>query len=368
MAQSQPLSPPFSRQLALSTQLLKLPSEGASTQSPTTATQLDTEELIDHIPGEPGVDLGYTSVHDFLSSEFNTPVLDELYQHLWSVARRSGHSIDPLNRQRVNGRDILATDDPSLHLVWHRHRIYVKPMPLCLLNHDFWATYLASTAEKESTATSRRMSSSAEPMFDGRIALGFMRSYALLIRHHLDFVLAREAHLFPEDFDWIQWSKFITHFRHIEDDEVANRYHYGQLRLSRLNWAVRIFRPSSAQTKWFYTIPHFSVNEYLERATAPLIFGFATLSLVLSSMQVLLAISGAELDLLHANGLSLAAMKATFWVFSIMVLLFSGFIWALLFGIPTAGLIWQLEWGFKHREKKKVSERTSCSGGVSAKV
>ncbi|KAF1924156.1 uncharacterized protein M421DRAFT_103942 [Didymella exigua CBS 183.55] len=287
-----------------------------------TQSQPDAESIIDHVPGEPNVDLSQPSVYGFLSSEFHTPVLDELHPHL---------------------REILAIEDISLHLVWHRSRINIKPMPLFLLNYDFWA----------------------KPVFDRSIALGFMLTYALLVRHRLDFFLAREAHLFPEDLDWTQRSKLIAHFHHVQDDEVAERYRYGQPRLSRLNWAVRIFRPASAfKTKWFYIVPHWSVLLYLARALTPLIFSFASLSLVLSSMQVILAISGDELGIVDG----LKATKAIFWLFSVIVLVFSTSMWMLLFGSPMCGFVWQLSWGQKHRERTLTKVNTPHRTGNTAKV
>ena len=39
------------------------------------------------------------------------------------------------------------------------------------------------------------------PEFDRSVAIRFMRSYAYLVQHHLDFILAREHHLIPGDFD-----------------------------------------------------------------------------------------------------------------------------------------------------------------------
>lgn len=328
-------------------------SSALSKHQPPVQTDNDSNKPIDFIPGELGIGLTQDDVYSFLSSELTTPLLDELYDNLWLVARKSGKNIDPLNRQRVKTREIIATEDARLHLVWYRNRIYVKPMPLCLLNHDFWATYLSSPVENAPSAhhTSAPQPNPYKPFFDRRIALGFMRSYALLVRHRVDFVLARESHLFPIEFDWEQWSEFIAHFRHIEDDEVANRYHYGQLRLSRLNWAVRLCRPSSAATKWFYEVPHWSIGMYVERAITPLLFGFASLSLVLSSMQVLLAVPDESLSSVRVDVSSLAAMRGAFWVFSCMVLLLSGVIWVLLFVIPFCGLIRELTWGFMNRGK-----------------
>lgn len=353
--------PPFPKPSALVKQRLSSAAssdEGTSNKPAISPSHHDPNTPIDHIPGEPGTDLTEASVYDFLCSELNTTLLDELYNHLWLIARKSGTSIEPLNRQRVKRREIVATEDVRLHLTWHRNRIYVKPMPLCLLNYDFWATYLPLPAKnitpQKDNCTSQQYI--AKP-FDRGVALGFMRSYALLVRHHIDFVLARESHLFPAEFTWDEWSHFITHFRRLEDEDVAKRYHYGQLRLSRLNWVVRLCRPSSAATFWFYEVPHWSTGDYVERAIAPLVFGFASLSLVLSSMQVLVSIPEEGLRLNGADASSLAVMRRAFWIFPVMTLLLSGLVWVLLLVIPTGGLIWQLSWGFKHRGKGNTGKQ-----------
>ena len=59
--------------------------------------------------------------------------------------------------------------------------------------------------------------------FDRSIAVGFLLSYAFLVKHQLDFVLAKESNLIPEDVEWASWSKFINNFRKFEDHHVANR-------------------------------------------------------------------------------------------------------------------------------------------------
>jgi len=350
------LPPPFSKSSALSRQRLAvLPdsSQNVSNETIQCTSKGTSTQFLSYIPDEPSISLSKTAVNDFLVSELSTPVLDELYNHLWFVARRSGRSIDPLHRQKIKGRSVIATEDAGLHLVWHHDMIYIKPMPLCLLNYDFWAQFLSTSANREELREGSIVApkSPHATIFDRATAIGFMRSYSLLVRHRVDFVYARESHLFPVETDWIKWSKFINTFRKVEDEGVSNRYHYGQLRLSRLNWAVRLFRPSSAATKWFYEIPHWSTGMFVERAITPLFFGFASLSLVLSSMQVLLSVPDKGLKLYIVSDLSFIYMRRAFWVFSIFVLLLSGAVWASLFVIPFGVFIWQLLWGFRNRNK-----------------
>ncbi|KAE8336173.1 hypothetical protein BDV24DRAFT_178668 [Aspergillus arachidicola] len=238
-------------------------------------------KAISYLPGEPSIGLEETTVNDYLSRELKTYLLDELYGHLWLAGRRSGRSIDALHAQRLKGRSVVPTEDPSLHLIWRRNQIYIKPIPVCLFNYRFWDIYLRPTKNNNHQTSST---------LDPSIAMGFLRSYAFLTPHRLDFILAKESHLIPENIDWIAWSRFIHKFRELSDEQVAQRYHYGQLRLSRLNWAVRIVRPQHANTLWFYHLPHWSITSYLSQATVPLLFIFASVSVVLSAMQVVLSV------------------------------------------------------------------------------
>lgn len=198
------------------------------------------DEPMSHVPGQPTVYLDQTTVDAFLAQELNTPVLDELYPGLWFVARMSGASIDPLHQQRAKGRDVVPTENPQLHLIWYHDKVYLKPIPECLLSHSFWTTYLSSSTDNEPAQSKGPQNGEKEftPRFDRSIALGFLRSYAHLVQNRSDFTLAREHQLIPDNVDWAKWCQFIRHFRYIEEGQVANHYHYGQVRLSRLNWAV----------------------------------------------------------------------------------------------------------------------------------
>jgi hypothetical protein len=202
MADSHSLVSPFLESSALSKQrLIPLQNHGQPSphQKSSSPPADKSDKTISHIPGEPSIGLTQIAVCKFLTSELSTPLLDELYDGLWLVARKSSKSIDALHRQKVKGREIVATEDAHLHLVWYHDKIYVKSMPLCLLNYDFWTTYLPlpvdSTSSDKETFAIRQ--APLAPMFDRAAAVGFMRSYALLVRHHVDFILARESHLFP---------------------------------------------------------------------------------------------------------------------------------------------------------------------------
>ena len=346
---------PFSPTEALNLENLNLqastPIENPSSSTP---SDDDIATSISYIPGDPAVSLIDSDVNSYLSSQLKTPLLDELYDRLWIVARKDGQNINKLHVQRMRGRNIIPCESPRLHLVWHGDRIYIKPIPLCLLNHSFWTKYLSLPENKETCLKdSQDIAQTVTPPFDRSIAIGFLRSYAFLIRHELDFILAKEAHLIHRDIDWIKWSKFINKFRHLGDEQVAKRYHYGQLRLSRLNWIVRLFRPNHSSTKLFYEVPHWSTIYYIARLTVPLLFMFASISLILSSMQVLLAVPTDAPLFKGLDSYGIQGMQRTFWIFSILVLLLSGAVWLLLFGFPLCVIAWQLMWGYKQEKRRR---------------
>ena len=87
----------------------------------------------------------------------------------------------------------------------------------------------------------------------------------------------------------------------------------------------------------------------MQRIAAPLIFGFASISLVLSSMQVILSAPTDKTGLGRESRDRI--MTPVFSIFSIIVLVLSGLIWSLLVVIPIAVLTWQVSWGFKNRKQ-----------------
>ncbi|KAI9676588.1 MAG: hypothetical protein M1822_008302 [Bathelium mastoideum] len=341
---------PFPKDLAINTESL------ACGSHPSGQLSSSQPNSISYVPGEPTVTLDSTEINAHLSAHLETRLLDELYHYLWLVARKFGHSIDTLHVQRIKGRNIVPAEDPRLHLVWQHNRIYIKPLPVYLLNFEFWENFLGLP---ETSKMGLVGSETVTPSFDRTVSVGFLRSYAFLIEYHIDFIMAKELHLIPEDVEWIRWSKFIHSFRCLKDDHVAKRYHYGQLRLSRLNWVVRLVHPQHSSTNWFYHVPHWSITEYLAQATIPLLFIFASISLALSSMQVVLSVSMDGLRDLHLDEAGVRHVNCAFWVFSIAILFLVGLLWVLLLGIPLVVLIWQNQWGFREHRKEAQAKTSS---------
>ncbi|KAJ5902855.1 hypothetical protein N7495_003383 [Penicillium taxi] len=190
-------SAPFPPSCALNRDPISCPSSATNQPS-----QIQSElETIHHLPGNPAVSLRTDEVHGHLLHELATPLLDELYAHLWLVAKKSGLHIDALHRQRVKRRPIIPTEDPKFHLVWSRDKIYIKPVPLFLLNHDFWVRYLQPPRRLLSSEHFPFTLQTASWALDRSIAMGFMRSYALLVRYPLDLAIAKESFLIPREVD-----------------------------------------------------------------------------------------------------------------------------------------------------------------------
>jgi hypothetical protein len=216
----------------------------------------------------------------FLDEELSCQTLDELTPQLHYVARKSSSHIDPLHLHILKGRSIIITENPSLHLVWYSKTLYLKPLPEYLFNYNFWDKHLIKSSLPQTS--SRRAA-----------ALGFGRSYGHLIRHKSDFHLALQHNLLPSHLTYPTFLKFIKPFLLTPDNLVSPRYTFGQLRLSRLNWAIRIFQPSSRHGKGilqrlYYQERFWQTGQIFEEF-GPLLLGvFASLEIALSAMQVVI--------------------------------------------------------------------------------
>ena len=337
MASSHPDEVPFPESAALRTDPLPIMLDcdpenlhwGYSTHSGSLKThQQSPQQLL--------TQLSPYKVSTFLMAELSTPLLDSLYPKLWLVARKEASHIDPLHHQYVKGRQVIMSEDPKMHLIWTSDKVFIKPVPHCLFSYYFWLSFLSPGAWTEKPHGLSESQGHAN--FNRTLALGFLRSYSHLIRHRSDFAIAKERHLIPADIDWPSWQCFIAHFHHVPNTEVAQRYHYGQMRYSRLNYLVRLTLPRARSTFWFYEPLHWSTAPYLRGITTSVGFVLLTISLVLSSMQVsLAAVPGTR------------ATADAYWTFSVMVQSVVVASWILMPAVPLTFFIWQLWWGFKHK-------------------
>lgn len=296
-----------------------------------------------YLPGQPRIKLdkgahnadGNTdTLLQYLHKSHNTDELDGLlpFMRYIFVQTPSYTHIMPLHHQKSHAREIKVTEHPGLHLVWYYEMIFIKPVPAYFYSPAFWE-YL----ENADTALHSA-------------CLGFMRSYHMLIQYELDFELARELRLIPKKADgeaptYEEWCAFVEPFGAVGDDYVNRRYHYGELRLSRINRAALLFRGSLA---YFHIYPQW--GSFLEHTLAPLITLFAVCSVVLNSMQVGLAAIVMVKD--PPDGLWPKFVDASIW-FPVVVMLSIAAVMALaLVGMGIMG-VKDVFRGHYIRERKK---------------
>lgn len=242
-----------------------------------------------------------------LKVESLTEDLGRLSPHLWLVATQDSAHISSLTHQVVSGRDIVVTEKPELHLIWHYDRVFIKPMPKYLLSHTFWDFYLTSA-----------LSIIQEPLRGTlrKAALGFLRSYRYLIKHRSDFNLAMrdDKSLLPKGTKFSSFARLISSLD-IDDDSVSARYQYGELRLSRLNFWIKIFH-----FHFTYHKVEGQYGPYFARFYGPILFVFGLFSVILSGMQVVLA-AMSLVDDSASSWQNFAIMSRGFSVFTLIVVL-----------------------------------------------
>jgi hypothetical protein len=230
------------------------------------------------LPGQPRLSLDDPLMKDHLEREFRTAYLDAFAPHLWLVATQCHSHISSLTHQIVRGRNIVITEDPKLHLLWYHDRVFIKPIPPYLLSSAFWTYYLLSPT-----------SPIPQPERDLVLfsARGYLRTWFFLIQHKSDFVLATsdpKLPLLPKNVSFGRFMRFIAECEdNISDADVSPRYHFGELRLSRINfWGQALLK------KFAYHKVSGQYSAYFSRYFGIILFLFAFFSTALSAMQVAL--------------------------------------------------------------------------------
>lgn len=175
---------------------------------------------------------------NFLESELLVKRLNDAQSFLWLCGRPMPPR--PLHHQLLLKREITVTENPELHLVWSRGRIFLKPIPEWLLHPSFWTEQINAT-----TFPDGRELLGNTPARLAELALcarGFLYSYCALIAYKSDFQIAKTRGLVPEEVSWDRWKtlseQVLAKHRY---NAVNPRYWYGELRLGRLN-KVYMFR------------------------------------------------------------------------------------------------------------------------------
>lgn len=302
-----------------------------------------------YLPGQPRIRLDKTYGHNvdvnedhllkYLQKCHSTAGLDELlpWMRYIFVQTPSYTHIMPLHHQRSHAREIKVSENPGLHLVWYYELIFIKPIPAYFYSQAFWV-YLENANKGLYGA-----------------CLGFMRSYYMLIQYELDFHEACKLRLIPAKGDgemptYEEWCLFIEPFARVGDAHVNRRYHYGELRLTRINRAAMLFKFSLA---YFHIYPQW--GSFLEHTLAPIITVFAVCSVVLNSMQVSLAAIQLKDESYLTSGAWPSFMDASLWFPVIVMLSIAIILIASLFGMGIMGLK-DLFRGNSVRRRKKMGD------------
>lgn len=232
--------------------------------------------IFDHAGTE--IDLHeFAGILDWIDAEFDLGRLADIHDWLWVVGRPKPPR--PLHEQRLLNRDIVITERLDLHLVWSTQRIFIKPLPRFLLDPRFWQKFLC--CHKVSSTNACHCKDLRQR------ALGLLFSYAALIEYESDFHIAKETHLIPKEIHWTAWRMAVGELLDLSPIYalIHPRFHYGELRLSRLN-KVCFFWKTPLQG---YMPRWTQYGSFFKDNFAGLASSFIYIAVVLAAMQVGLA-------------------------------------------------------------------------------
>ncbi|KAF2015404.1 hypothetical protein BU24DRAFT_432974 [Aaosphaeria arxii CBS 175.79] len=207
-------------------------------------------------------------IKGFLKSDLDLHRLEQIYGQLWMAGRPlRGRA---LHRYKMLGFDVYRTQQMDLHLLKYQNRIMMKPLPEWIFDSGFWEKYICDDIELHKSAS------------------GFLLSYVWLITTPLDLKFAHEYSLVPLSITWPWWKNFVKVFYEKIDcnalDQVNKRYHFGELRLGRVNSIYRTrFMFTHFVRGYLYGYNRYGV--FFQRYSW-LLTVFLFVSIALSAMQV----------------------------------------------------------------------------------
>lgn len=234
-------------------------------------------------------------IEKFLQLDLDLARLNKIHTHLWMAGRPM--RARPLHRYRMLGLEVLPTQQMDLHLLRFSSRLILKPLAEYMLDHDFWTAHICADESLHKSAC------------------GFLTSYVWLLTTPIDLKIAHELFLVPTFVTWTWWKTFVedvsSHINLLALDQVNQRFHYGELRLSRINSIYRIrFGSTHFVRGYLYGYNRYVV--FFERKFGWILIVFVFFSLVLAAMQV-----GASVDPIQDNKKFIASCFG-FVVFSIV--------------------------------------------------
>lgn len=227
------------------------------------------------LPDAPCIPLDSRSVTTYNLQDLDTPGLNKLDCRLWNCG--ANPNVKTLSYQLTFERRIVVTEDPSLHLVLSENRIiYIKPLPAYLCSYAFWEHLLDPTNPEISPEERNRVTATS---------LGFVSTYASLITHRSDYAIAIRNGLLPpcDTMTFESLIAFTSAFATLPSTAISPRWRYGELLLDALNFHSGLFLHR-------YHFNRFESNHgvYFQRFFPVTLFLFASFSVILNAMQVIL--------------------------------------------------------------------------------
>ncbi|KAJ5745114.1 hypothetical protein N7520_010296 [Penicillium odoratum] len=304
----------------------------------------DLDASLDHLPGHPRIKTNdHKGLIAFIRQEVWSEDLESISGKLWWMSKLDSSNISPLHRQRVKGRQIIVSEDPRLHLVWIDDRIFLKPLPKYITSYAFWNTFMSDPSEYGAAAKLRKA------------ALGYLRTYFYLIQHESDLQIAQDPTLglVHKEVTWPRWCQFTARFNDITENEVSGRYHYGEIRLTRLNYYAPVLLRKS-----YYQREKYQYRAYFARIQGPLISAFAFFSIALNCMQVSLAASTS--DERYSSALLFAAC---YWL-STLIGFMTGVLMLMMVSLFFFKVIKEWKFAIAHRLRWKKNPQPRLEGRV----
>ncbi|KAJ5769204.1 hypothetical protein N7520_003763 [Penicillium odoratum] len=276
-------------------------------------------------------------IETYLKRDLDHTRLNRIHRHLWMAGRPL--NARPIHRLKMMGFNILLTEQADLHLLKFSNTIFIKPLPDYMLNFMFWDKYLCESEELHKSAC------------------GILLSYVWLICSSLDLKLAHKLDLLPCEITWIEWKSFVADFLSNVDpntlDQVNKRYHFGELRLGRINSIYRIrFFSTHFIRGYLYGYNRYAI--FFQRNFAWILIVLVYFSLILSAMQV-----GATVPPLNTNH-TFQQVSYGFSVFSIVtVLVVVCFVGILFVTIFLVNMVLAISHEKKKRRDRKILSRES---------
>jgi hypothetical protein len=228
----------------------------------------------------------------FLATELSVDRLNIIHKWLWIV----GRPMPPRTLQHQYGelgREIVITEDMDMHLVWTSGKVFLKPIPRFLLDPDFWTAFILCRSnghQKEHSYCSAEPSACQIRQRIISSALGYLHTYSAMIMYESDFRLAKNSGLIPDDVDWYAWKRFVQQLLAAHSFTLVNpRFHYGELRLGRLNKIYRVLRPERGSFIKGYSATYNNYSSFMSDYFAYIASFGAYVAIVLTAMQVGLA-------------------------------------------------------------------------------